>query len=74
MYYAYTGTSGSNTNYRVTFYLFVDCKNGSASSIDQDKRAYLNVFTTGSSRYTLYKTYALTNARTGPVRVLSTVV
>lgn len=69
MYYAYTGTTGSNTNYRVTFYLFVDCKNGSTSSIDQDKNAYLNVFTTGSSKYTLYKTYALTNARTGPVRV-----
>ena len=69
MYYSYTGSSGSNNNYRVTFYLFVDCKNGSSSSIEQDKNAYLNVFSKSTSRFNLYKTYALSNARTGPVRV-----
>lgn len=68
--YKYLSSSGGNTNYRVTLYLFVDCRPGTEASISQDRDGSINVFQKNANgTYTRYTSKALTNARTGPIHV-----
>lgn len=70
MTYQYVSNSGSNTNYKVVLYLYVDCKNGRSESIAQDKLGYIHVFAKSNAGvYSNYNSYVLKDAMTGPVQV-----
>lgn len=70
MTYQYISSSGSNTNYKVILYLYVDCKNGKVESIAQDKLGYIHVFSKSTTGvFSNYNSYILRDVMTGPVQV-----
>lgn len=73
--YRYLSHNSLTIKYKVTLYLYIDCENGQPGAIEDDKNAFINVYSYNASlnTYTLYSLgnneNPVINARTGPTRV-----